>query len=186
MDFCLVCESALKKQILLFLAAVLMSTAVFAQDAAVPYELGPGDQLRVTVFGEEDMSGEFEIDGSGNISLPLIGSVAIASKNITEAESSIVNLLADGWLVSPRVNIEVLNYRPFYILGEVQKPGSYAYVSGMTILNAIALASGFTHRAQKKKVEITRKHDGKEVKITVDVTAIVQPGDIIRVSERFF
>jgi protein involved in polysaccharide export with SLBB domain len=168
------------------LAVVFLSTAAFSQDAALPYQLGSGDQIRVTVFGEQDLSGEFEIDGTGNISLPLIGSVTIGSKNISDAEASIVTLLADGYLVSPRVNIEVLNYRPFYILGEVASPGSYPYVSGMTILNAIALASGFTHRAQKKRVEITRKQDGVEVKTTVEVTAIVQPGDIIRVSERFF
>lgn len=163
-----------------------MGSAVYAQEASIPYQLGSGDQLRVIVFGEEDLSGEFEIDGSGNISMPLIGAVSIGSKNISDAEAAIVALLSDGYLISPRVNIEVLNYRPFYILGEVNDPGSYPYVSGMTILNAVALASGFTHRAQKKRVEITRKQDGQERKITVEVTAIVQPGDIIRVSERFF
>lgn len=163
-----------------------MGTAAFAQEASTPYQLGSGDQLRIIVFGEDDLSGEFVIDGSGNISMPLIGTVFIGNKNISDAETEIVNLLADGYLISPRVNIEVLNYRPFYIIGEVNDPGSYPYVSGMTILNAVALASGFTHRAQKKRVEITRKQDGKEVKTTVEVTAIVQPGDIIRVSERFF
>lgn len=169
-----------------FLAVALFSAAAFAQADVLPYQLGAGDQIRVTVFGEDDLSGEFEIDGTGRISMPLIGSVSIGGSSISSAESQIVTLLADGYLVTPRVNIEVLNYRPFYIIGEVNEPGSYAYVSGMTILNAIALGGGFTHRANKKKVEITRRQDGQEVKLSVQTTAIVQPGDIIRVAERFF
>ena len=174
------------KILISLIAAALFGAAVFAQDDTAPYQLGTGDQIRVIVFGEEDLSGEFEIDGVGRISLPLIGSVEIGGKNIGDAEARIVTLLADGYLVTPRVNIEVLNYRPFYIIGEVNKPGSYPYVSGMTILNAVALGAGFTHRASKKKVEITRRQDGKEVKFLVETTAIVQPGDIIRVTERFF
>jgi len=166
--------------------AALFGAAVFAQSESAPYQLGAGDQIRVTVFGEEDLSGEFEIDGVGRISLPLIGSVEIGGNNIGAAEARIVAMLADGYLVTPRVNIEVMNYRPFYILGEVKSPGSYPYVSGMTILNAVALATGFTYRANKKKIELTRRVDGVEVKTTVESTAIVQPGDIIRVTERFF
>ena len=167
-------------------AAALFGAAVFAQSETTPYQLGAGDQIRVTVFGEEDLSGEFEIDGVGRISLPLIGSVEIGGSNIGAAEALIVELLADGYLITPRVNIEVMNYRPFYILGEVNKPGSYPYVSGMTVLNAVALATGFTYRANKKKIELTRRIEGVEVKTTVDPTAIVQPGDIIRITERFF
>ncbi len=174
------------KILISFFAAALFSAAVFAQDDGAPYQLGAGDQIRVTVFGEEELSGEFEIDGTGRISLPLIGSVEIGGRNISDAEASIVSKLADGYLVTPRVNIEVLNYRPFYIMGEVNKPGSYPYVSGMTVLNAVALGSGFTYRANKKKIEITRRKDGEEVKMTVDGTAVVRPGDIIRIPERFF
>ena len=167
-------------------AAALFGAAVFAQSDTAPYQLGAGDQIRVTVFGEEALSGEFEIDGVGRISLPLIGSVEIGGSNIGAAEARIVTLLADGYLITPSVNIEVMNYRPFYILGEVQKPGSYPYVSGMTVLNAVALATGFTYRANKKKIELTRRIDGQEIKSYVDPTAIVRPGDIIRVTERFF
>ncbi len=169
------------------LAAIVFSVAVFAQDSGVAqYELGPGDQVKVTVYGEEDLSGEFEIDGQGKIAMPLIGAVTVGGRRMDDAEALIRELLLDGYLVTPRVSVEVMNYRPFYILGEVDKPGSYPYVNDMTILNAVALASGFTYRANKKKIEVTRKIDGIEQKITVDITAKVLPGDIIRIDERFF
>lgn len=169
------------------LAAIGFSVAVFAQENAVEqYQLGAGDQIKVTVYGEDDLSGEFEIDGQGKIALPLIGTVVVGGKRLDDAEGVIREMLADGYLVTPRVNLEVMNYRPFYILGEVDQPGSYPYVNDMTVLNAIALASGFTYRANKKKIEVTRKIDGIEQKITVDITAKVLPGDIIRIDERFF
>ncbi len=150
------------------------------------YQLGSGDQIRVTVYGEEDLSGEFEIDGTGTIGLPLIGAVTIGGKILSAAQKQIAEQLADGFLVNPRVSIEVLNYRPFYILGEVKSPGSYPYVSGMTVLNAIALASGFTYRASENKIEVTRRVDGVEQKVRIKLTAAVLPGDILRVPERLF
>ena len=174
------------KFLTLLFAVVFLASGAFSQSGEAPYQLGSGDQIRITVFGEEDLSGEFEIDGGGMVSLPLIGAVFIGGKNISSAQAAVVTLLADGYLISPRVNIEVLNYRPFYIIGEVNKPGSYSYVSGMTVLQAIALGSGFTYRANEKKFELTRKVDGKDVKITVRLETIVRPGDIIRVDERFF
>lgn len=183
---------------LVFVTALLVGGAVLvrAQDASsgssdpaatsLRYQLGSGDQIRVTVYGEEDLSGEFELDGEGTISLPLIGAVAVGNRSLSDAESLITAQLADGFLVNPRVSIEVLNYRPFYILGEVQDPGSYPYVSGMTVLNAVALASGFTYRASESKIEVTRRVDGVEQKMRIELTAAVLPGDIIRVPERFF
>lgn len=177
--------------ILMIVASLLgLATSAVAQDSvrldALRYELGSGDEIRVIVYGEEDLSGEFELDGSGVVGMPLIGPVAIGGRDVAEAERLIAEKLADGYLVNPRVSIEVLNYRPFYILGEVKKPGSYPYVNGMTVLNAIALASGFTYRAAEKKIVITRKVDGVEKKIDVSDTTLVMPGDIIRVPERFF
>jgi len=177
----------IKNLFIQMLAAIGLSVAVFAQDISVEqYQLGAGDQVKVTVYGEEDLSGEFEIDGTGKIGMPLIGAVKVGGKKLAEAEAAITALLLDGYLVTPRVNLEVMNYRPFYILGEVDRPGSYPYVNDMTVLNAVALAAGFTYRANKKKIEITRKIDGVEQKITVDITAKVLPGDIIRIDERFF
>lgn len=196
------CEYTLVRFLLnIVMAALLMGGAVLvrAQDAenAVPdsenlttealrYQLGSGDQIRVIVYGEEDLSGEFELDGSGTIAMPLIGTISIGNQFVSDAESLIAEHLSDGYLVNPRVSIEVLNYRPFYILGEVKEPGSYPYVSGMTVLNAIALASGFTYRASENKIEVTRRINGVEEKIRINITEAVLPGDIIRVPERFF
>lgn len=185
------------RKVLAIVAAsfLFVSGAALAQDdvtstalppEALRYQLGSGDQVRVTVYGEEDLSGEFELDGTGIVALPLIGPVNIGGKDLGIAETLITEKLADGFLVSPRVSIEVLNYRPFYILGEVEDPGSYPYVSGMTVLNAIALASGFTYRASESKIEVTRKIDGVEKKFKIDITAAVLPGDILRVPQRFF
>lgn len=153
---------------------------------ATRYQLGSGDQVKVVVYGEEDLSGEFELDGTGIVAMPLIGPVNIGGKDLTDAEALISEKLADGFLINPRVSIEILNYRPFYILGEVNEPGSYPYVSGMTVLNAIALASGFTYRASESKIEVTRKIDGVEQKFKIAITAAVLPGDILRIPERFF
>lgn len=155
-------------------------------DVVARYQLGSGDQIRVTVYGEEDLSGEFELDGTGIISMPLIGAVRIGNRDIDGAEALIAEKLADGYLINPRVSIEVMNYRPFYILGEVKKPGSYPFVNGMTTLNAIALASGFTYRAAKKKITITRKVNGVETDVEATDTTLILPGDIITVPERFF
>lgn len=138
------------------------------------------------VFGEEDLSGEFEVDASGSVSLPLIGEVQADDLTIRQLEGAITEKLLDGYLKKPRVNIEVLNYRPFFILGEVRAPGSYPYVSRMTVLTAVALAGGYTYRARKNRILITRANDPKNGEQTVTEEAVVLPGDIIRVPERFF
>ncbi len=171
---------------LAFSASAQEATDSSSSDVSVRYELGSGDQIRVIVYGEEDLSGEFELDGTGIISMPLIGATKVGGLDLDKAEMLIAQKLADGYLVNPRVSVEVMNYRPFYILGEVKKPGSYPFVNGMTILNAVALASGFTYRAAKKKITITRKVDGLDTDIDVTDATLVQPGDIITVPERFF
>lgn len=148
------------------------------------YNLGIGDRLRVIVYGEEDLSGEFEIGPAGTINLPLINEVYGENMTIGELEDEVEAKLADGYLVSPRVSIEVLNYRPFYILGEVNAPGSYPYVNGMTVLNAVALAGGYTVRAREEPVLLKRSADAAET--AVGVTTPLLPGDIIKVEERFF
>ncbi|NIJ41613.1 polysaccharide export outer membrane protein [Parvibaculum indicum] len=149
------------------------------------YRLGSGDKLRVIVFGEEDLSGEFDVTGAGMVSLPLIGQVRAQGLTVDEFENAIRNKLLDGYLKNPRVSVEVLNYRPFYIIGEVNSPGQYPYTSGMTVLNAVAVAAGYTYRANEDRVYITRG-DGEEEAYAADQTVKVLPGDVIRVPERFF
>jgi len=152
----------------------------------IGYVLGTGDHVRVTVFGEPDLSGEFQIDATGKISLPLAGDVKIGGLPVREGEKAIAQTLAQGYLANPRVSIEVLNYRPFYIIGEVNNPGSYPYVNGMSVLTAVALAGGYTYRARENKVVITRATDPQRRETAATPDTPVLPGDIVRVPERFF
>lgn len=155
-------------------------------DSRAPaYRLGTGDQIRVIVFGEEELSGRFEVSSTGEVALPLIGSVRANGLTLSDFEIAITRRLADGYLRNPRVNVEVMNYRPFFILGEVKNPGSFPYVSGMTMLNAVALAGGYTPRARTSQIFI-RRGSPEDPEQPVAETAAVLPGDIIRVPERFF
>lgn len=149
------------------------------------YRLGTGDKVRVTVYGEADLSGEFEVDGAGFVRLPLIGQVTAAGRSVHEFEGDVAVKLSDGYLKSPRVSAEIVNYRPFFILGEVNKPGEYPYVNGMNVVTAVALAGGFTYRADEDDVYI-RRGGQAEKEFTADERTQVLPGDIVRVTERFF
>jgi protein involved in polysaccharide export with SLBB domain len=158
-----------------------------ASDRTAPkaaYRLGSGDQLRVIVFGEEDLSGEFEVDDMGVVSLPLVGQVRADGRTLRSFEEAVRVRLREGYLKDPRVSVQVLNYRPFYIIGEVALPGEYPFVSGMNVLNAVALSGGFTSRANTTKVFITR--DGNEKEYLVTTLTGLQPGDMIRIPERYF
>jgi polysaccharide export outer membrane protein len=150
------------------------------------YRLGPGDALRVTVFRHEDLSGEFTLDGDGYFALPLVGEVLGGGRTARELENEIEEALrSGGYLVEPQVSIQVLNYRPFYIIGEVNNPGSFEYVNGMTVINAVALAGGFTYRADQDDIVISRGgSSGPEIAAAPDTEVL--PGDIIEVQERFF
>ncbi len=150
-----------------------------------PYRLGPGDRIRVVVFRHDDLSGEFQLDGTGSFSMPLINSVNANGLTAAELETEIETRLGDGYLVNPEVSVEILTYRPFYILGEVNKPGQYEYESGMTVLNAVALAGGFTYRANVDEILLQRGGSNAEP-VVVPGNTRVQPGDIITVQERFF
>lgn len=150
------------------------------------YKLGAGDRIRVIVFNEADLSGEFEVDSTGNVALPLIGNTNAAGLTLREFESNVADALREGYLRDPRVNIEVLNFRPFYIIGEVQNGGEYDFVPDMTVLNAVALAGGYTYRADDRRVFITKAGTNDEVEHRVDQGVKVLPGDVIRVPERFF
>ena len=152
--------------------------------SALAYQLGSGDKLRVIVFGEEDLSGEFEVDGTGIVSLPLIGQIDAQGVTLRSFEETVEEMLSDGYLKDPRVSAEVLNYRPFYIIGEIEEGGEYPFVNGMNILNAVALAGGYTYRGNTNKAFITRR--GHEHEFPAMPETRVHPGDVIRVPERFF
>jgi len=154
-------------------------------DATADYSLGVGDKLRVIVFGEPDLSGEFDVSGSGNVALPLIGQVRAKDLTLSEFEDAVEAKFSEGYLNNPRVSVEVLNYRPFYIYGEVENSGQYPYTNGMTVLNAIAVAGGYTYRANTDRVFITRG-EGAEQTYPASQAVRVLPGDVVRVPERFF
>lgn len=150
------------------------------------YRLGSGDKLRVNVYNEEAISGEYEVDGSGNLSIKLIGTVSAKNMTLEEVSRVIEGRLKQGFLLNPQVSIDVLNYRPFYVLGEVKEPGKYPFVNGMSVLNAVALAGGYTYRAREGRVAVIRGNDPERREQQTDEHAAVMPGDIIRVPERFF
>ena len=165
-------------------ASSLQAAANNQPDAG--YQLGAGDKLLITVFNQDDLSGEYAINGSGRFSMPFIDKIQAGGLTIPELIDAIIGKLQPDYLLNPRVSIEVLNFRPYYIIGEVGSAGSYPFVEGITYLNAVAIAGGFSYRARQKYVMVKRKGDteGKEVKLKLD--SFVLPGDIIRVTERLF
>ena len=150
------------------------------------YRLGAGDRVRVTVFGEPDMTGEFAIDGSGRLAMPLVGKVEANGRTAGELELRIHDKLHPDYLRDPKVTVEVVSYRPFYIVGEVNKPGSYPYVSRMTVLNAVALAGGFTRRARQGRFYIKRVDPQRTRRLDAAPDSVVLPGDVVTVRRRLF
>lgn len=150
------------------------------------YRLGPGDRVKITVYGEPDLTGEFEISSDGILGFPLVGEVPAGGLSTRELEAKLAALLKDGFLRNPKVNAEVINYRPFFILGEVNKPGGYPYVNAMTIVTAVAIAGGYTPRANRSEMDIVRTVNQKRQEIKGTEQTPLLPGDIITVRERFF
>ena len=150
------------------------------------YRLGPGDKLQITTFGEASLTGTFEVSGSGYVAIPLVGQVKAQGLSTVEFGHQVEAALREGYLKNPNVSVEVLNYRPFFILGEVNKPGEYPFTNGLTVLNAVATANGFTYRANTRSVFIKRANEAAEHSIDLSPTTPVNPGDTIRVKERYF
>jgi protein involved in polysaccharide export with SLBB domain len=150
------------------------------------YRLGPGDKIRVITFGEASLTGEFLVSGAGRVSFPLIGDVDATGKSAGEFQAAVENALKDGYIKEPKVSVEVLTYRPFYILGEVMKPGEYPYTNALNVNNAVATAGGFTYRADTKRVFIKRANEQTEESYPLTASILVAPGDTIRIKERFF
>jgi polysaccharide export outer membrane protein len=167
-----------------FVAVLFSLGGASVASAQAGYKLGTGDKIKVTVFGEEDASGEYEVDATGAISVRLLGRVQVKGLTVAEIEQTLIDQFRGrGYFKNPRISIELINLRPFYILGEVEKRGSYPYVSGLTVAQAVAIANGYTYRASRSRITIQRA-GGKEEPATEDTP--VYPGDIVRVPERFF
>ena len=150
-------------------------------------KLGPNDRLRITVFGQPTLTGEYTLDGNGVLAFPLIGNVPANGVTTNQLQQAIAAKLEPDYLVNPNVSAEIVNRRPFYVIGEVQKPGNYPYVSDITAVNAIAMAGGFTRRARKNDFYIRRlDKDGKLVRIEANAGTVLQAGDTLEVRERVF
>ncbi|MBS0280297.1 MAG: polysaccharide export protein [Proteobacteria bacterium] len=154
--------------------------------ANADYRLGPGDKIRVSVFGQSDLSGEYQVDGSGMVRLPLIGTLHANGSTAPALEQGIAGALADGYLKDPRVNVEIATYRPFYIIGAVNRPGQYAYVDNMNALNAVAMAGGFTDQAIQSTLYVRHEGDTTERPVRTNQLTHIQPGDVIRVKTSLF
>jgi polysaccharide biosynthesis/export protein len=150
------------------------------------YLLGPGDVLQVIVFGESDLSGTYHVTDSGTVTLPLIGAVPAAGSSLPDLQRRLTQLLDSKAVKSPDVTVQISEYRPFFILGEVKNPGSYAYVPDMTVLTAVAMAGGYTFRAAEADVSVTRKIEGVTRETQAARDARVLPGDVVYVFERHF
>ncbi len=166
-------------------SATSSAPAAGSPSAITDYVLGVGDKVRITTFGEDDLSGEFQVSSTGTISMPLINEIKAAGQTVSQVQAAIAAKLSEGYMKNPHVSIEVLSYRPFFIVGEVMKPGSYNYVNGMSVINAVALAGGYTYRADKDDIKV--KHGGPDAKEeSANETTQLVPGDVVNVPERFF
>ena len=175
--------SSLKRVAWVFaIFVVAISASSWAQSG---YRLGTGDKLKVVVFGEEDASGEYEVDSNGTIAARLLGRIQVKGLTVSDVEQALIEQYRSrGYFRNPRISIELVNLRPFFILGEVEKRGSYPYINGLTVAQAVAVAGGYTYRASRSRITIQRVGAPKEEAATEDTP--VYPGDIVRVPERFF
>jgi protein involved in polysaccharide export with SLBB domain len=157
-----------------------------ARGSTSDYKLGPNDHTRIIVFGQPTLTGEYVLDGNGVLAFPLIGNVSAAGMTPAELQHTIAAKLDPDYLRNPSVSVEVSSRRPFYVVGEVQKPGSYPFVTDMTVLNAIATAGGQTYRANMGNFYVKRQQNGRVVRIASTQETLLQPGDIVEVRERYF
>jgi protein involved in polysaccharide export with SLBB domain len=154
--------------------------------AGQPVPLGPGDKIHVVVYGQDLMTNDYMVDRDGTVALPLAGRINVGGIVTADAEAAIRKRLSDGIVVDPQVTVDVLQYRPIYVIGEVNKPGAYDYTSNIVMINAVALAGGFTYRASKDGVTVLRGSESSEQRYHAAQTTALQPGDVVVVPERFF
>lgn len=151
-----------------------------------PYTLDSGDKLRIVVFGQDALSNNYTVDAQGQVTVPLVGAIEARGLTTTQLGAAIAGRLKSGYVRDPSVAVEIDTYRPFFVLGEVTYPGQYPYVPNMTVENAIAIAGGFTPRATRDKVTITRKVQGAPVRYALPLRYPIRPGDTVEVGERWF
>ena len=177
----------------LFLSACSSASLITEADqqsmaavATAPATLQPGDKIRVDVFGEDKLGGEYQLDQAGQVSVPLAGTVKAQGMTQAQLEQALAKKLRTDYLRNPKVTVTIATLAPFYIIGEVQKPGQFDYRSGLNVLTALAVAGGPTYRASRNTVEIQRRGETKMREYPVSASVPVLPGDVIKVPERYF
>ena len=151
------------------------------------YLLSPGDKVKVTVFNEPDLTGEFQVNPSGDVAFPLVGNVKAAGLSATEFQNQLLRRLRNGYVRNARVSVEVAAYRPFNVFGEVRNAGQYPFRPGLTVQDAIAMAGGFTYRANSRTAYVRRAKANTELTVQLDGPRVsILPGDDVRVPERYF
>lgn len=168
--------------------AAIETAAKSNANADDEYRVSSGDKLHVIVFGEDTLTGDYVITSGGNLTFPLVGNLPASDKTVEELQTVLATKLSDGYVNNPRVSIQVVSFRPFYILGEVNRPGEYPVSTGLTLQQAVASAGGYTYRANNKKVFLKRANEVKErlIDLREEGTVVVRAGDTIRITERHF
>ncbi|MDA7746951.1 polysaccharide export protein [Psychromonas sp.] len=168
-----------------FIILLISSFGVFS-NVINNYKLDTGDEIKIVVYDEPDLMVELIINDDGFINFPLIGSVSVTGKTTSQVQKLIYDGLLGDYLLNPSVQVDIVNYRPFYIHGEVKKPGAYPYQPGMRIDQAVALAGGFTGRESKAKIYIKKTIDGEVINENVALTSVISAGDTITIEQSFF
>ncbi|WDR06057.1 polysaccharide export protein [Devosia rhodophyticola] len=163
-----------------------MRPSTYLVDVKGPYLLDTGDAVRVTVYGDADLTDTYRVDDSGAVAFPLVGPVVVRGQTTKVAAARIAQALSNGYMRNPNVAVEVAEYRPFFIQGAISNAGQFPYVYGMTIRAAISTAGGFTETADRNQATIYRRQDTQMVKGSVDLDYPIYPGDTIVVGERWF
>ena len=169
----------------LFVILAMFSSLSASADQVSTYQLAAGDEIGIIVYDEPDLTVKMTINNDGRINFPLIGSITVTGKTTSDLEKIIHDKLAGGYLKNPSVQVDIATYRPFYIQGEVKKPGAYPFEPGLNVDRAIALAGGLTERASKDKIFIKQKQNKNEV-IKVKLDHVVLPGNVINIEQSFF
>jgi len=167
------------------LQAACSQPAPLSEPTATTFALSPGDKIRVQVYEHPEFSGDYIVDSGGVISVPKAGAVTVSGKTLREAEGAVGKQLSQE-LNNPQVSINMLEYRPIYVFGQVSQPGQYPYVSGMKVMNAIALAHGYTYRADQSRITVIRGSDASATPMRATETDNLQPGDTVKVMESWY
>jgi polysaccharide export outer membrane protein len=158
-----------------------------AEDSISSYRLGAGDVITIQVLGEDDLKRErIRLSDAATISYPILGEIRLAGKTVAELERLIRDGLKGRYLVNPQVTVTINEYRSFFINGQIERPGGYPFIPGLTVRKAVSLAGGFKERASREKIFVIREEDRTQTPRKVDLNAAVHPGDIITVEESFF